>query len=251
MSRISPISRHEQSHFRQVCLAIVLAAGLNIVWGAGVGWTVAVVSTIARPDEPFVQTPPRGRRHPRPRSPTRDGRPPEDTTLDGNPYPATDATHWLQGASFPIETLQAQWSLIKPVAPRIEGFTDALPSPTDWFFIQFRKPRPIGYFVGYDRVSQLRVGYLGRSGFQVGEPTGSEAFPINRNFDVSWDSTGIVAPPGTSSGVTPAQYYFQNVSAEPSPGKIPGATVYIIAGDRAYQIDLRARTVKPVVQAPI
>jgi len=171
MSQIPPAaltsSRCEWSRSAQVCLAIVLAAGLNVVWGVGLAWAVAFLSTMTDRSEPFVQllfatdgTPVLSHGY-------RDGRSPEYTTLDGKPFPTSDSNRWLQGASLSIESPKAIWSLIRPVAPVIDGYTDGRPSPTDWFFVQFRKPQRHAYFVGYDRVSQQRVGYLGRAGFQL------------------------------------------------------------------------------------
>jgi len=181
-------------------LAIVLAAGLNIVWGVGVAWAVIFLSTITQQSQPFDQllitpdgTPVLGH-------PYGDGRAPEFTTLDGKPFPATDSSRWLQGANLSIESPQADWSVTKPVAPGVEGYTDGLPSPTDWFLVQFRKSQSVGFFVGYDRVSQQRVGYLGQTGFQLQEPDADQAFVINRAVNSEWGSSELITPPGMSQG---------------------------------------------------
>jgi hypothetical protein len=231
----------------------VLAAGLNVVWGVGLAWTVAVFSTMTERSENFVQllltpngTPVLGHRY-------WDGRAPEYTTLDGKPFPATESGPWLSGANLSIASPQAGWSVTKPVAPVVEGFTDGLPSPTDWFFLQFRKPHSVGYFVGYDRVSQQRVGYLGRAGFQIQEPAADQAFLLGRVSDPDSGSSGLIAPRGTTQGATPAQYSMFSTevfSSEPPLGKIPPAVLYLVGGGRTFRIDLRARAVAGVLATP-
>ncbi|HEX4069759.1 MAG TPA: hypothetical protein VHX68_01265, partial [Planctomycetaceae bacterium] len=261
MSPIGSVLRRERSLTRRVCLAIVLAAGLNIVWGVGLAWSIMVISSVPQTDQSYVQimmtadgTPVRVRRF-------ADARPAENTTLDGQPYPVNEKTAWLQGANLFIESPQAGLSVTRPVAPRIEGFTDGRPAPVDWFFVQFRQGQPVGYFVGYDRISQQRVGYLGRSGFQLAEPTVEQVFPISRIHDGSWGVSALIAPSGTSNGTTPQQSYVEYASdtiSEASPDlpaaasvrKFPPATLYLVSGDRTYRIDLRARTVKSVLEAP-
>ena len=251
MSPIGSVLRRERSLTRSVCLAIVLAAGLNIVWGVGLAWSIMVISSVPQTDQSYVQimmtadgTPVRAARF-------ADARPAENTTLDGQPYPVNEKTAWLQGANLFIESPQAGLSVTRPVAPRIEGFTDGRPAPVDWFFVQFRQGQPVGYFVGYDRISQQRVGYLGRSGFQLAEPTVEQVFPISRIHDGSWGVSALIAPSGTSNGTTPQQSYVEYASdtiSEASPDlpaaasvrKFPPATLYLVSGDRTYRIDLRA-----------
>jgi len=254
MSQIPPAARPsarcEWSRSAQVCLAIVLAAGLNVVWGVGLTWAVAFLSTMTERSEPFVQVLLAADGTPVLSHGYRDGRSPEYTTLDGKPFPESDANRWLQGASLSIESPQAAWSLIRPVAPVMVGYTDGLRSPTDWFFVQFRKPERHGYFVGYDRVSQQRVGYLGRAGFQLQEPTAGQAFVIKRVSGPDWSAAGCIVPQGTEQGMTPEIYSYQVDSSEPLPGKIPGGVLYLVGGDGAFRIDLRARTVATVLEAP-
>ena len=36
----------------------------------------------------------------------------------------------------------------------------------NWFFVHDGKPEGAGYFVGYERVSNRRVGFIGLSGFR-------------------------------------------------------------------------------------
>ncbi|HUE16680.1 MAG TPA: hypothetical protein VMR25_21070, partial [Planctomycetaceae bacterium] len=250
MSQIPPArpsAQHEWSRSAQVCLAIVLAAGLNVVWGVGLTWAVTFLSTITDRSEPFAQLLLAADGTPVVSHGYRDGRSPEYTTFDGKPFPMSDVNHCLQGASLSIESPKAIWSLIRPVAPVIEAYTDGLRLPTDWFFVQFLKPQRHGYFVGYDRVSQQRVGYLGRTGFQLQEPTAGQAFVIQRVSSPDWSSAGLIVPQGTPQGMTPELYSYQDFSAESLPGTIPRAVLYLIDGERTFRIDLRARTVATVL----
>jgi|HubBroStandDraft_6_1064221.scaffolds.fasta_scaffold02585_5 hypothetical protein len=250
MSRVSPQPPRQLSRSSQVCLAIVLAAGLNIIWGVGLAWAVSFVSAITEKNDFYTQllftpngTPIRLHRF-------ADGRAPENTTLDGKPFPATETTPWLAGAGFSVESPPADWSVMKPVAPVVEGYSDGLRTPTDWFCLQFPKPHAIAYFVGYDRVSQRRVGYIGRTGFQLEEPTAAQAFVLDHGPGPEWGGPGIIAPRGSLRGVTPAEYYYQNLAADRSPGAIPPAVYYLVAKDRTMRIDLRSRTVATVLEAP-
>jgi hypothetical protein len=250
MSRISPQSLRKLSLSPQVCLAIVLVAGLNILWGVGVAWAVLFVSTITEKNDPYAQLlfTPNG-------TPVllyrfADGRAPENTTLDGKPFPATESSPWLTGAGFSVESPPADWSVVKPVAPGVEGYSDGPRSLTDWFCLQFPQPHAIAYFVGYDRVSQQRVGYIGRAGFQLEQPTAEQAFVLDHGPAPEWGGAGLIAPRGLRGGVTPAQYSYQNFSADRSPGAIPPAVLYLVAKDRTMRIDLRPRTVATVLEAP-
>jgi hypothetical protein len=260
MSPFGSPRRRNRSLARQVCLAIVLAAGLNLVWGLGFAWAISIVSQLTRTKEPYAQINVTADGIPLREIRSGDGRAPEYTTLDGKPYAVTDKARWLQGAPLSIESPQDRWSVTKPVEPRIEGFSDGRRTPVDWFFVQFRKPQSVGYFVGYDRVSQQRVGYIGRNGFQIEEPNVEQVFPIRRIREDSWATSGLIAPEGVTRGNTPAQFSLSYPfgAADPSPNQpassaartVPPAIRYLISGDQIDRIDLRARTVKTVLAAP-
>lgn len=49
----------------------------------------------------------------------------------------------------------------------------------NWYFVHDGALRGHGYFIGYDPVTKLKVGCLGRNGFRPDEPTAEEQFPVN------------------------------------------------------------------------
>ena len=50
---------------------------------------------------------------------------------------------------------------------RIKVFLDEREPAAIWYFVHDGKPDGSGYFVGYERVSNRRIGYIGLSGFRT------------------------------------------------------------------------------------
>jgi hypothetical protein len=249
MSRTPSHALADRSQALRLCVALVLAAGLTVVWAVALVWIVGIAAALTSRSGRFDQilftadgTPMIGHHY-------FDGRRPEYFTVDGKKYEPSDSDPWLGGAAMAVDPPQEEWAIMKPVAPRMEAFTDGQPFPVDWFFVQFGEPRRIGFFVGYDRVSRRKVGYLGHSGFQSDEPAGAQAFEIDRALNRPWGSSGLIAPAGSVNGISPAQYTFQSFSPKPYPGRIPGEDLYLISGDRVLRINLRARTVETVLES--
>ncbi len=51
-------------------------------------------------------------------------------------------------------------------AQRLKPFVNEREPTVNWFFVHDGKPEGAGYFVGYERVSNRRVGFIGLSGFR-------------------------------------------------------------------------------------
>ncbi len=48
----------------------------------------------------------------------------------------------------------------------------------NWFFVHDGKPEGAGYFVGYERMSNRRVGFIGLSGFRSDPVPADEWIPV-------------------------------------------------------------------------
>jgi hypothetical protein len=61
---------------------------------------------------------------------------------------------------------------------RIKPFVDAQVPTVNWFFVHDGRPEGAGYFVGYDRLSNRRVGYIGLNGFRSDPIPPDECIPV-------------------------------------------------------------------------
>ena len=53
----------------------------------------------------------------------------------------------------------------------------------NWFFVHDGKPDGAGYFVGYERTSNRRVGFIGMSGFRTGPVPAADWIPVRRRTE--------------------------------------------------------------------
>ena len=96
-------------------------------------------------------------------------------------------------------------------------------APEDWYFIHDGQLEGHGYFVGYDKLSKLTLGYLGRNGLQPDEPTPEEQFPVSGR-KVFGQNTGAI---------------LNLYGSEARPN-----TRYLLTDDGVMQINTKKRTVK-------
>jgi hypothetical protein len=78
---------------------------------------------------------------------------------------------------------------------RLAAFVNDREPTINWFWIRDTKPEGAGYFVGYERITNRRVGFIGMSGFRTdpaptadlipvhGSPTSSIPFSIHAGHD--------------------------------------------------------------------
>ena len=108
-----------------------------------------------------------------------------------------------------------------------------------------RDDQPIGhaYLVGYDDVSKLRIGYIGRGGFRRSLPPQDEWFELGRRrFD--WQEGALATFGSMQFGGRPGTYF------RASDQRIPGWHVFVIDGDRLLEIDLLNRSLRPIYESP-
>ena len=77
--------------------------------------------------------------------------------------------HGRHRASFPA---QPGW------AERLKAFVNEREPTVNWFFVHDGKPDGAGYFVGYERESNRRVGFIGLSGFRSDPVPAAEWIPV-------------------------------------------------------------------------
>jgi hypothetical protein len=112
-----------------------------------------------------------------------------------------------------------------------------------WYFVHDGKPEGAGYFVGYEQVSNRRVGFIGLLGFR------SQAVPIDEWIPVrtplitdraNWNS----APNSINWGSRWAG------QLRPDRWDLPPRLVHVPSGNRLRLVDLATGTVKTVFEAP-
>jgi hypothetical protein len=166
-------------------------------------------------------------------------------TLDGKPWPS-DYESWLNGAYLEtrhlppgIVNIPLQWS---GYYQRVVTGSDGKEPPTAWYVIRDAAPEGHAYLVGFDPLSKLRVGYLGKQGFRLSAPPQADQFVLPRG-----------SPWPLSRYVTSTQYLeprrlatFYNLYSDQ---RIAPWLVFIIDGQDLWEIDLRARTARVALQA--
>jgi hypothetical protein len=124
---------------------------------------------------------------------------------------------------------QASW------AERLTAFADEREPTVNWFFVHDGKPNGAGYFAAYERTSNRRVGFIGMSGFREGPVPAAEWIPVQ----------------GQPKSSAPVSIYSRQAWVlRPAAGDVPPRLVYLPFGSQLRQVDLAARTVRIVFEAP-
>jgi hypothetical protein len=124
---------------------------------------------------------------------------------------------------------------------RIEAFVDAQVPTVNWFFVHDGRLEGAGYFVGYDRISNRRVGYIGLNGFRSDPVAPNESIPVRAALimdSVHWSSV----PTWMNSGRVQVPRVDQS--------DLPPRLVYVPSGNRLRMVDLGARSLTTVFESP-
>jgi len=229
---------------RALCLATLLALGIQVVYATVVMWVVAVGESLLPsrdPHEyitylgdgtPFIMT----------YTPTdydsRTGR-----TLDGEVLTTEDMETQTGGIGLPGPHYRTKVRSGWP--DRIQSFNDGREPAIYWYFIHTGERNGHGHFVGYDSKLKLRVGYIGVAGFSRGEPPPEQSFPVNgprvaAAIDIQSPSSRYYR-----YGTGVPDYEVTSEHHEP----IKPWLVYLVSGDRVLEIDLRERSVQTVIES--
>jgi hypothetical protein len=169
--------------------------------------------------------------------------------LQGNPVTLSldDMNAWLRGcllqASPPQGSDDLAWD------DRFLQLTDGRMPATIWYFLSDGRREGAGYFVGYDSISKVRIGYLGSAGFRNGPLPVEEWFPFTGTTNPFNNSRLIVGSRGYSTYRNGLDY-----EARPSGGRAPQGFLnmwdaYIFGRDgKIYHADLQARTAHMILE---
>lgn len=235
--------------WRRLVAAIIVAAGVGVVWGLGVGWMLALGEMFVRRQEIREEL-----------SIALDGTPVISVmsynvvgvnalsrrTIDGKPWPG-DYEYWLGGASLqrrelPPGVIQFPigWS---GYGTRLGGLTDGKQPPTGWYIVSTDPLAERLYFAGFDPVSKLPVGFIGTEGFRLTVPPAEEQFagPVNE----SGEAANRVVGTQYVERYSPIRYH--NLSNYEHP---PQWLMFLTDGKQLWEINLRERSARVLREVP-
>ncbi|MGC8639666.1 MAG: hypothetical protein ACP5XB_07275 [Isosphaeraceae bacterium] len=146
----------------------------------------------------------------------------------------------------PATQLRGERSWRPPLAQmnwnqRIKMFMDERQPTAIWYFVHDGKEDGSGYFVGYERESKRKIGYIGLSGFRSRPVPSEDRIPVRgeliRAFEY-WSSVPIWN--GTGS----------NWRLHPDSWDLPPRLVHVPSGNQLRVVDLSERSVRTVFEAP-
>ncbi|MCI0491575.1 MAG: hypothetical protein L0Z07_01405, partial [Planctomycetes bacterium] len=211
--------------------ALVVAVAIAVVWGVVPVWVGSLVAQWWQTNGRVIERVPV----------LRDGTPvvfsydfgnPFNNsyrTLDGQPFdPEPDFEFQLQGAFFgkPIRP-PGLFHVPIPWRNRITDFWGLRRPRVLWYGVLDDAPQVRAYFVGFDVLSKLRVGYIGRSGFRRSLPPNEEWFDLANHNRASAGSTNSGDDQRQRNGL-----------------------MSLVDGDRLLEIDLLARSVQTIFESP-
>lgn len=127
---------------------------------------------------------------------------------------------------------------------RIRSFTDTRNQPTFWYLIDDGRRPGSAYFVGYNAANNRRVGYLGAQGFRTDPLPADECFAFSGGLNMPVTSRQT----WYQSAQLPASRLAHSFTAD---HEFASWNVYLLAeSERLYRIDLKDRSVKPVLNMP-
>ncbi|MDA0833844.1 MAG: hypothetical protein O2955_04410 [Planctomycetota bacterium] len=138
--------------------------------------------------------------------------------------------------------IAAPASITEVAYPHVIPFNDGRTPSTFWYYLQDRRVRNTGYFVGYDSQSREVIGYYTRRGFQSSPPQ-------NRNewFDVAQDVSGLA---NSIASNNPYNYYGSSVREPFTPVSTTARdfyewNVFLVEEGRVWKVNLRERESPP------
>src|SRR4051794_876312 len=234
---------------KRIMAAAVVTTGIAVVWAVVVGWVGTVADSLKPAGEYSSESLIVGT----------DGTPGIRTdkttsniqlvvdrrTLDGKPWPKKLDT--IQSAYFPppykkpglVET-PLRWD---EYYGRIAGRTDGKDPPAAWYFVRDNGETGEVYVTGYDGISKLLVGYMGRDGFRASKPPLDEQFnvPMSTNDD-GFRHVALSNQNDTLEAQRVVRCY-QSFGEDPQEW-----TVSLLGTDRLWEVNVRDRTVRSRIE---
>jgi hypothetical protein len=234
--------------WQAVVAALVVAIGIGVAWGLLGGWLVALAQlnnsstvaegiSIAADGTPIIGTDAQesyqritvSRR-----------------TLDDKPWPL-DYEFWLGGSqlapyAFPGGLLRMP--LAWEWAGRVGGYTDGSNPPASWYVVRDDEPESRCYFAGFDSMTRLPIGYIGRGGLRATVPERDEQFALPGVYSRQ------LAPFLAST------QYFQmwglvNANRMSIQQREPAEwLIFVAEGNKVWEVDLRKRSARIFAEIP-
>jgi hypothetical protein len=121
-----------------------------------------------------------------------------------------------------------------------EFFSEKEPT-VNWFFVHDGKADGAGYFVGYERESNRRVGFIGLAGARPDPVPVSEWIPVRGALvlgNLQWSSLPFPLHPSQRTSFRTARW------------DLPPRLVYVPSGNIVREVDLSTGTVKTAFEGP-
>ena len=168
-----------------VFLAILLAIGAGLAWGIAFGLTLGMIQSVAfRPSRTSERI-----------MVLRDGTPLVESSVEQRLY-QTDTYRTLDGQRMDAASPRfanklllsrpgwsSNWFVRRPWRERITLIRYDRSSTEVWYAVHDGNLEGHAYLAGYDKLTKLKIGYVGRQGFRTDVPPTEEQFPVNgRSF---------------------------------------------------------------------
>ena len=130
---------------------------------------------------------------------------------------------------------------------RISSFHDFQKPATCWYSMIPPNRASTAYFVGYDKLSRRKIGYLGINGFSLQQPSVEQSFPVSTSQYAHLQGV-LVATQKVNNYSEPFEP--DGDSIESQMAIIPNAAtdaVWILSNSTIYEIRLGSRTVRTVI----
>ena len=239
------MSDRKSSFFRPLLWAVTLAIGFGTVWTLAGVWLFAAIDSarqgregdayeqlVVRSDgTPLIESTPRDNLS---QSTYRD--------LGGRAEEPPDQSHMLPQVPMAGEHGKPGFFAGQPGwEHRLKYFVNEQEPTVHWYFVHDGKPEGAGYFVGYERESNRRVGFIGLLGLRSQTVPVDEWIPV-RNPLIMDHSQWSPAPFWASRwGMQPLR---------PAQWDVPPHLVHVPSGNQLRLVDLAARTVNTVFETP-
>jgi len=229
-------------------LALLFALGLGVIWGfllAFVGSAVAALSPSDGKTHEDLQI-------------TVEGEPLVQTYIGGN-YTHTEL-RTLDGEKVDPEKVQllggvgtyppyrSPGLIERPVIwrERLAGMCDYARPPVEWMMIRDAEPLGHAYLAGFDTITKLPVGYIGRLGFRQAKPPQDEQFYLGPHR-LNWEGGARVTSIGQIRfGIRGPQ------ETRPEPNEkqaLASWLVYLADADgQIHEINLRTHAVRSLAE---
>jgi hypothetical protein len=162
--------------------------------------------------------------------------------LDGNEHDMVESKNqipavYLYGrreTRFPFPS-QPSWQ------QRIKVFINEREPAALWYFVHDGRPQGSGYFVGYERISNRVIGYIGLSGFRPVLVPPDDRIPVNSDLILGYEAWSS-SPVWIDSGA--------RMPRRPERWDLPPRLVHVPSGKLSRLVDLAARTVETIFESP-